>query len=353
MKMKNPGLSLMISLGASMLVLGIAVAVLSSVSKSLEQSGNVQRSNQLFYAAESGVESALFHHNARGAGTHFADPDIEYPASSGDFPQNLSHPTSSTKAKWKIEGQTQYLDNTGSMNALMGLLREGESISIPLAWDTSTNPKAAPNNSGSLAVNEDFILTFYGSSDSQIPSGNNLRSNFETQFGGITDLSVEGIDFGHANNEILIDWSLSATHSTNGIQTFIPIDNTDCLNLSAGFICDNQIINTAATNLSINSSLPINGKILPGNSPDDLSSFFNDANRSDFKITFRALLPFEGTNNKKTPGIPFVLKTPTTKTPLPTYTITSTVTQGDFSQEVIIKAKEKTSIGAFDYVIFD
>jgi len=101
------------------------------------------------------------------------------------------------------------------------------------------------------------------------------------------------------------------------------------------------------------------GNILPGNSPTDLASFWQDG--SEFVLSFHPLLPFLDTNDTpddptddtRIKGIPFSIDTAGTAIPQSSYTITADVNIGNYQKTITAVVPENVSIGAFDYVIFE
>lgn len=368
-KTKNEGISLLIAMGGSFLVLIMAFATLLSIQKMLAQVESLERSTRLFFAAESGIESAFYHHNARGAGVKFDD------ITSATAAQQIGHRSDSINSLWTIQGRS---------NPVVGILREGETVQIPLSWDSSTNPTLDPNNSSNKdkiggQVNEEFILTFYNDSDDMDASAKGILegltngqtlipNNFD--FGDDGDGDAGDGDRGITGNEILIDWSVSRTVAGAGIQTFSPKENGCQIgDPDSDFICE-QLLSTnqtIASNSSDSKTGGRNGRVLPGYSSSIISidNFMSCSDIaatgvcSDYALTFRSLLPFKDTTTgKKIPGIPYVVtgltNSGTSKSiPTQTYTVTSVVNEGDFSQTISLDVPEKTSIGAFDYVIFD
>lgn len=305
-KVKNTGFSLLMALGISSLVLGISYATVRLVTKSIERNASIERSNQVFYTAESGVEAAFFHHNARGAGTHFV--------LDGKAKQKIEHSEIGAEVYWKIDGRD---------NPLSGVVGENQVIQIPLFWDNSPDPSSVPNKDGKLVALEDFELTFL---QGDIPNGFN---------------------FGHPDNQVLIDWSvLRKSTIDDKIQTFVPSD-TSCVD---GFICDDDLFTTG-----INSGNATAGKIYPGLINTNLNTFFEDGNSDSFQLKFQPILPFQDSSTlKKIANIPFSLEADdSTEMPKSAYTVTAEVSVGDYSRTIETVVPEKTSVGAFGYVIFD
>ncbi len=310
LKIKNSGISLLMALGISTLVMGISYATVKLVTKSIERNASIERSNQVFYTAESGIEAAFFHHNARGAGTEFI--------TDGETSQEIEHSEVGASVYWKIDGRE---------SPLQGTLGENQVIQIPLFWDDSLSPSDSPNRDGRLPPNEDFILAFQ---NTDIPAG---------------------FDFGNIDSEILIDWSLLRKNELldDEVQTFIPTD-TDCTNAEIGFICDDEVF---LSTTSIDSGDTTDGKIYPGTIDTTLSAFFTKASTKDFQLKFQTVLPFQNTSGEEISAIPFTLETDTTDIPKSSYTISANILIGDYSRTIRATIPENTSIGAFSYVIFD
>jgi hypothetical protein len=321
MKRKNFGGSLLISLGVSFLVLGIAVSIVSSVQRSVQRSADLGRANQIFFAAESGLEAAFFHHNARAQGVHFAGESI---------PQLISLPAASAEVVWTINGRS---------DPVSGLLRDGQKIQIPLFWDNSVNPtQEPPFISGSFdpghdqagELSDDFALTFFND-------------------------DVLGFDFGTSEDEVvLLDWAVSREHSIDGLQTFVPqlgADDDPC-GSGTSFICKSSFLTIGA---EIDSSSATAGKILPGETTTTLNNFFGDMSSQKYMISFQSLLPFESENGEdKIEGIPFTLGANNNALlPRESYQVQADVSIGSFSKTITAEVPEKTTIGAFDYIIFD
>ncbi len=325
MKRKNPGISLLISLGISFLALGVAISVIASVNSAVQRSADLGRSAQVFFAAESGLESAFFHHNARGQGVHFT-------GTSG--PQTITLSNSSAEVSWELEGRD---------NGIAGMLKEGQKIQIPLFWDNSLDPTKEPpvDGNGDFDIgsfqagilSDDFLLTF---NNEDIPFGFNF---------GTTEAAA-----------VLIDWAVSREHDTAGLQTFVPtLGTSNSCDGASGFVCKGEFLN-AIDEVVISSLAIINGEILPGGAASTLNAFMNDSDSQQFVLSFQPLLSFSDSSDPsdiiKIEGIPFTLSAGASL-PMSTYTVSSGVSLGKFSKVITAEVPEKTTIGAFDYIIFD
>jgi len=320
MKRKNSGISLLISLGISLLVLGIALSVVASINRSVQRSADLGRANQVFFAAESGFESAFFHHNARGQGVHFMTDDAS---------QSITHSETSSLVSWTIEGRD---------NPFSGILKERQKIQVPFFWDDSTNPTKDPPIMG-----ENF--------DPDHTNAGKLIGEFSLVFSD-DDIPVD-FDFGTADDAVLIDWSMSREHTFDGLQTFVPElgSGNDACGLGSEFICKGNFLTDGEATIDSTDTIP--GEILPGRIITNLANFLGDSDTQKFTLSFFPLLSFEDTGGAKIPGIPFELTTDGVALPKESYEITANVSIGSFSKTITAVVPEKATIGAFDYVVFD
>ena len=351
---KNKGVSLIIVMGISFLILGVVMLILLSVSRSLEQSANIERSNQVFFMTESGIEAAFFHHNARGRGTEFIKIDDEnFVKNSETNPQFLVHDEVGGATSWSVDGRAY---------PIVGLMREEQTIQIPLYWSEEVisgidSPKNAPNKDGQ---SKNFQLNFY----TGIPEywGNSSDIVEKALYEKYGELAIpNNFEFGTFEPEVLIDWKVSRNFddgTINETQTFLPNEGSGC-DVANQYICDNKFLIDGG---GIESASPVGGRLTPCTDECliDLNTFMSDPDSSKFMLTFRPLLPFieDADKRRKIPGIPFSITNtglPPGETPIPksTYDVIASVEIGDFYQKKELTVLEETSIGAFDYVIFD
>ena len=328
-KVKNRGFSLMISIVASLILMGVSVGIIASVNRSLDQTSNIARSNQFFFAAESGQEAAFFHHNVRGAGLSLSNNLA------------INHGSIGANVTWTIDGRED------SAKYIEGMMHENEKITIPLYWDSSSTSSAN-----------------YNDNELDATQRQSLKLSFS--------VNPVTFDFGVAGNEVLMVWSVSRIHNTDGIQTFIPTtDNqqypcgsttpsvrssfyckTDLLCAGPGVSCSGHLNFTSGI-IDFNDNLTI-GKILPtGTTKVSLQTFMRDTNSSNYEISFQPVLPFIDSSGNKFSHLNFkFLGDSPIKIPRNIYKITSSVTSGNFDKKTTLEVKEKPSIGAFDYLIF-
>ena len=336
-KTKNSGISLLISLGVSLMVLGVSVSILESVARTTEQSAGIERSNQLFFAAESGIEAALFHKNARDSAVDFdVSADTE-----------ISHSHTSAKVDWSVSSRD---------NPVVGILKEGQSVQIPLFWDSAAAPSTSPTDVSASS----FSINFFNkitSSETADSAEEKIFKNF-----GVFDLTT--FDFGTNEDKILIDWSVSRTNETTGVrEVWRPHSPND--NLCTGdtsFICRDEF---NSDDISIDSDENLEGKLYPcvadqSQSEDckrDLNVFVDSTAASDFQINLRSLLSYTSVDeSSKIRGIPFSISDGSTTAvaiPKPEFEVAAEVEIGDIVHEMSKTFLEKITIGAFDYLIFD
>jgi len=303
---------MLIAIGTSFLILGLAMMTLRMASRSLGRSVAIERSNQFYFAAESGVEAALFHKNSRGSGIKFS--------STTEDSQKIAHPAVSATTRWTIDGR-----KTGVVS---GSLKQGEVVEIPFQWDNSTKPTNSPNQSGTASK---FLLKF---------------SN-----GGWPD----DFDFKQSGNSVLVSWSVS-----KGTQTFNPssVNPTNPCAYGTELICRDDLDSGSAKTID-SESVAILGTVSPCVGGVCASTTLHDfvLGASDLKLTFQSMLDFEDSGGNKIDGIPFEISTGTIASPgdvvMPATTISSTVRIGEFQRKISVNSKERTGIGAFDYVVFD
>lgn len=348
------------ALGASFVVLLLTMMVVFSVRNALEQSLGIERSVQVLFAAESGLEAAFFHHNIRGQGTHFSDGT--------QSSQRIVHDSIDATVTWTLEGRT-YNDAETSGFSLAGALAQGQSIQVPLQWDGSTNPSADPTTSiTEIADTDNFGVYFFEDVDT---GSEPEKTEFQTVYGDTYPAIPDGYDFGTATEEVLIDFSVSRNHNTDGFQTWIPrvADATQVCATAPNsiFICKNDFnTNDIARSGFVSSNSTANsGRIIPCEGSTaacskSLNEFVNTERNdaSDYSITFRPLLSFTSITDVKIPGIPYLVKIIPSggnppAIPRPDYTVTTSVSLTDYQQEIAVTLPERTAIGAFDYVILD
>ena len=306
--MKKPsGFSLIIALGVSSLTVVIAMGVLHSVMKTFEQTVALERSNQVFFATESGLEAGFFHHNARGHGLVLnANPVINH----GEIDADVT---------WTINARADSYAST---------LRENQKVEIPLSWDSSDDIGDVPNTTGAVTSTTAFKASF--AHDDSFDYGNEDITTHE---------------------KVLINWSLVGTDLAGDRKTFtlkVPTeeDGGICDTTNSEYLCQQN-----PSPLEIDFTINYKGLLQPGNTEADLNTFLAYSNK---KLSFQPLLSFtsaDGFTHKN--GIDFSISNTGAPFPLPSYTLTSSVNMGKYRRERVLTIPERTSLGAFDYVILD
>ncbi len=354
MQFKVPGISLLLSLGVSLLMVLMALGLLSSLERSFEREITVERSLQFYYALEGGIENALFHKNARGKGTHMP----------GNSEQVLDDSAESAlKTTWEIDAQE---------NPLSGLLREGDSLEIPLSIPKSIDIEndKFEEKTQNLSSNDSFILQVYKSTD-DMPA--EVKTSFESRFGRI---DFKNVSFPESSNP-LIGWHISRTDKTTGKKELFRPPNAE-----EGSLCGNALdsdkisfrlcpedlnSNTNQSWTTLDSTSDGLGRKEGLNNADvemiGLQDFLDFKGNFDFKIHLFTLGSFEGATSegaKKIEGIPFSLtlnsraESSSEGFGSDFFTINATVQEGsDFAREVEIKLPEKAPNTLFNYIILE
>ncbi len=323
MNKKNKGFSILVSLITSLILMGITVAIIISINRSLEQANNIDYANKSFFALESGKEAALFHHNSRG------------------IPANLKN---NTKISHTTGAETTWKINQLKKSQLTGVVHENEKITIPLFWDISKEPVNA-----------------IGKKDMPYQNRNKLKLKFwldnpSFQFGETT---TDGF------KKVLIVWSISRKNTSGDLETLIPIEKkSNPCDKNSSFFCifDLRNINPTGTTKhftdgTIDFSSNVKGKLLPKGIEISLNNFMRSSSHYDYQISFQPVLPFSygsGSNSKKIAGINYSITGLGSDQNIPSniYEIVSTTEFKDFKQTETYLFKENPAIGAFDYTIF-
>lgn len=354
-KPKQKGTTLVVSLIISFLVLGLAMTVLESVDRTLEQAQNLQRGDQVFYGAESGLEAAFFHHNVRGHGVDFGE------LTQTPFPTSLSiaHNATNIDVNWTIDGRAE--SGGGLAATVSGLIHRDEYIQLPLYWDGAADPSEGVVGDGLDLDAEGFLLQLQ-------------RPEFPTTY--LTSLTTNSTD-------PLVGWGIIREHNVEGLQTLIPVvEGDDPCGRNATFICDGdgasgQIsrsewwsfgtrLNPGA--ITIQDSTPILGQVIPPPSdilfqsqtwPEFLAPNPEVASNS-YVLTLQGLGTFKreadtGGIEMAIEGVPFLVRAGNMsgELPRPAYVVRAQVQQGDFEKTIETTISEQSASGVFNYVIFD
>lgn len=328
---KNLGISLLVALGASLFMLSLMSVMILGVKKSLEKNTNVERSQQLFYGIESGMEAALYHHNARGAGVHFVQDNKNA--------QKINLDRLGIETYWKIFGRVQ--------DEYYGILQPGKKSEIRLFQDNALTPDQASDRQASskLDIKIEFLTDLVS-----FPVAK--QKAIKEQFGDIDLSSITGNLGDPTSSEILVGWKIVQEDNSGQIKTWNPKSNANeidnCISENGAFFCEERLL----FGYDIQSSETFNGRVIPGLVTTDLATFSQDG--GFYTLSLQPLLDFEDDNANKFPGIPFrVEQLSLGGITTDTFTIESEANMGNFSHKIAVEIPEKTSIGAFDYVIFD
>ncbi len=316
-KNKKAGLSLLLAMVGSTIAISIVIAILTLVTRSVEQSQGLERSTQTFFAIESGLEAGFFHHNARGQGVRFL------PLNDPSFPekQSVVHEEVNITTNWTIDGRTEN-------STLNGLVHENTPLQLRWYWD---NAESVEEVSDPQAYTPNFTLDF--DPDNEIPP------NF---------------DFNAVENNVLISWMLTRRGGSMGLGSLVPkADDPEnpCLP-DTSFICRDQLYS-----MTLSSGDTREGSLLPRtatDTTDTINNFLSDGTKFQLVLTPAREFRDSATGNK-IPGIPFrLIENGGITLPRPEYSVYTSLSAGNFSKKIdILSIPEQTSVQAFSYVIFD
>ncbi len=306
MKRKSEGLSLLIVLVLCFAAMGAAVAVFDGLARSLEQSYAVQRGLQMFYAAESGVEAGIFHHNARGPGVNLSANTT------------ITHPSVGSQTTWGVTGRAVFAGPV--------LIPENATVEIPLSYDAAADTEAAPSTAGINAY------TLELSSD-----------------------AASGFDFGTSTNDVAVDWSLSRETASGVVQTLRPeADDPSAVCASSGtnrFACKD---NLAGGSFVLDNSITMVG--IPyqsvGGPPDTFHNIASPPNKP--KIRFTQLLGNTDTTGVVIAGVNYMItNTAGEAFPTDTYTVESSVADGRYGRTLSATIREGVAPSLLDVLIIE
>lgn len=374
LKQKVEGISLIVSLGASLLVLAMGIGIITSVEKSHQRSVDIENSIQFFYGSESSIEAALFHKKARGKGAHF--PDV---ADTADA-QKLDFYNGSLFTRWKLFGRAGI-----GTDPIIGMLREGEAVELPLFWDRAATPEL-PEDIEAFGAGDDFTLTFYRSSQHMLGDINTpgtTEYKFVEEFGEIDD-SFRFPTSDPIGDGILIDWDMSRIETNVASQTFAVSENSERKYCTGGIATNpdphaspaEKTHNFCKSHFNSNTSISLDadnaatpGKVNhrfrpdpPGDAPytlGDAGGFegfnaFDDPAFENFQLSFNSGFVQYANGTDKLRGIPYTIETNNKDVPTPYYQIVAEVDKVDkFNQRLEIQLKEEVANKNFRYVIFD
>ncbi|MCF7846568.1 MAG: hypothetical protein K9M51_00615 [Candidatus Gracilibacteria bacterium] len=324
MKPKNAGISLIIALVTSFFLLGVTLEVLRLAGVSLERAQFLTRGNQVFYAAESGLEAAFFHHNARGQGVDFGSLDDAGNA------QMISVLDDTISVEWTVDGRS------ASSDPSTGVLHEYETVQIPLFWDGAADPTEEIN-----------LIDI---------ENNHLEVMFDTPS---TDILLPG-----GVDRVMVTWELKKIEKDAGenikeITTFVPTSTAvedpceGSFPVGHSFFCASDL---NAGNKSFQSTDALPGKVLPGEVETDLLDFYDAISGYEYVLTLRSVGGLDAASGvDKIQSLHFSVDTVTAQgdLPLPEYQAKARVSTGDFQKTIAVTIPERAVMGVFDSVIFD
>lgn len=314
-------MSLLFAMIGSTIAMSIVISILTIVTRSVEQSQDLERSTQSFFAIESGLEAGFFHHNARGQGTKFLPIDDE----SFSDKQIISHEKTNIKTYWTIDGRAD-------SSTLTGLIYENTPFQLQWYWDNASTADTLPELQ---EYTPNFTLNF--NQDGSIPGS----FDFMHPFSEPTDA-------------VLISWMLTRRGGATGLGSLVPTsdDAEFPCQPSTSFICRNQL-----SSIALSSADTRTGSLLPrtqSQTTDTIAGFLSDGDK--FQLVLTPAREFrDSASGAKISGIPFELIENSGRVlPRPDYSVYTSLETGNILKEInILNIPEQTSVQAFSYVIFD
>ncbi len=334
---KKSGVSLIMTFGVTFVVMLMAFFLLTALLRTLQRTAHIERSNQIFYAAESGREAGLFHASARGSGVHFCDTTIESAScdlSSVDETLQIEHEGNGITVSWGIHGRAA---------GFGGRLFENDVLMIPLSWDSATDP-TQPITPQKYDIGQGLQVGFYRS----VPTSSLFRSKFEN--GLLPPAFPSGFSF---PQDHLFHWQV--THEGGTMVPYATNKNNPCENTSS--VCgDNSF---PFSNIQWNVAGK-QGYILPNVtniSPTTLPVFIGIGNTPT--LLFRPVTSYQGNINNNPAlieSVPYIVggtNTPNALLAKPTYRVETLVEGDGFRVEKKSTHRHAVPADHLGYVIFD
>ena len=392
MKLKTEGMTLLIAMTICLLVLGLSFQILRSVTKSVDRNSNIERSTQMFYAAESGLEAALLHQNIRGGGLFFEPVDENDPL------MTLHHSVINAKSLWAVQGRFSdaELSTLPDFWAKNILLREYGRIEVPLFWNAADTPQEDPTDIEGVDFmnNENVAVVFdLADEDGQRFVPNNFDFGVNEEGRDRDNICIlrggDGCppEDGHYN-QVVVDWGVTRIFTPDGEssrrETFVPHTNLSaigsCESAESELICEDDFLDGAQTNIVLSSQdngiNTITGSLQPCRNNCDLTlyEFFHPSGgdtAEHFMITFQDLVPLENSfDNTQLAGLPYrIFRYEGTVNipddfdlqnggindprplPQPVQLVTSDVEMGDYKTTFQFLVDDRAASGAFDYIL--
>lgn len=310
---KQKGSSLVISLGIMSLLLILSGAVMATIFRSVHLTNNVANSNKAYFAAESGLEEALYELSNHlsgfetSSGTTFTnnakyDYEIEYQNTTGRIPRtgegNSPNHTDWNKIAYK-----------GTYN-------------LNLFYDNSTKGNKTKYDCTSDCTN---IVN---------PSAGTLELHVQTPNSEVL-----------TNDEIFVTWVITGLSKSdpNKKYTLLPITNKSDLNYSE---ISGSKINASSQVLTLTTQ----GENLEG-TQQNILAFLSNADLHMPKLKISAVSELNSNMNQPFPYLEFYVDSDITL-PDSYATITSEGYTAMSKQTIQTKIKQEGALSLFDYAIF-
>lgn len=344
---KKSGISILLVFGGTFGVLVFAFFLLTSVLSSLERSADVEQSNKIFYATESGIEAGLYAANVEGPGVHFCDcgdtvcvnNESVCSFDNVDGSQQIEHANGLTTS-WAIKGRQELFE---------GKLYENDYVEIPVLWEESVQQ----NKKGIKIIFQEIPDFDFGLDNDEDAVA------VDWMMTGVIDFNL--LDSGE--EQYWIDQGKSDGDAVSFVPYISDEYKRDPCDYDPGqkhldaFICRDDLVDEETTIVdSKNQGHSKYGFLMPGKGESYTHEFVSKY--QDVAFIFQSLLPYVNTDGDKIESIPFEVEysyngTGVESIPTPDYTIFSKVTGRGFTQESQVTLPHKRDSGILNYVIFD
>lgn len=274
-KRQVPGVSLLMVLVITTVLLGMVLLLLTRTRQSSGRLLAAERAVQNHYLQQSATEAGLFHTLSRGGTARMAEGGVML----------LSAP----RATYSIGWQTPPTEET----TLSGTIPQYGTLRIPLYAEESQ------------AVSDTPMEVSY--------SATTIRNT-------TVELSAPASDYGSSENEVLLDWYLTRRRSSDGQQEYwsplgpLPPEaqDTPCtVNDGQPLLCESALVGGQYT-LTLTGHMgvisPCNGT---GCAPVSIEDFIDPNAGRHYALSLRSVLPYyDSTSGDTISGIPYSVHIP-------------------------------------------
>ena len=284
---KNRGVALLLGISFSVAIIVTATLISKALVFAQKNSRNIEDYNIAFFAAESGIEEALYYHSFHKMGFECLDgsgcsPEVALLAAPID---GLSNDISRLSYNWDIEGHTN-----GAGETLEGSMKYQEAVTFYYSYDaTGDGNKREDDKTGDIEA--DAVHTDPAGIAVQFSNADRLAVNYSSAVNpnmGIISFLASYVDNLGAEQKVY-------THHDGG-----PIEVNDAANCTpvthnGKLVCLNTVVALSGAPVTFTINNTTNAFILPlGPAQTDIQTFFTGADKDWKRMTFMFLNPVPG-----------------------------------------------------------